>query len=54
METTMVYSPFVGRENVLQVHKGAVLSHEKEEVLCAVDGTRDCYVKGKKTSNDRE
>lgn len=47
METTMVYSPLVGRENVLQVHNRAVLSHEKEMVLCAVDGTGDCYVKGK-------
>lgn len=43
----MVYSPLVGRENVLQVHNRAVLSHEKEAVLCAVDGTGDCFVKGK-------
>lgn len=54
METTVVCSPLVGRENVLQVHNRAVLSHEKETVLCTVDGTGDCYAKGKQTSNERE
>lgn len=47
MEATVVYSPLVGGENVLQIHNRAVLSHEKEAVLCAVDGTGDCYLKGK-------
>lgn len=47
METTMVCNPLVGGENVLQVHNRVVLSHEKEAVLCAVDGTGDCYVKRK-------